>query len=477
MRSASDGFISEVTNGRGITKADVTLRGGTTLHFTPTDMMQGQLSVTSSSSSTSSFDIGSVTMGQCTFTVHNEDRRYSDYIFDNATVVPSLGALVGSEYEWHQLGVYRVEPIDQYGETLTLTCVDNMYKFERLYNRVTTLYPATLKTIVADTCEVCGVELATENFPNCDYVVTSRAVIDKKATCLEVIQWATQAAGCFANIDHLGRLQLRWYDTNAFEEPSDLDGGGFHYEVDDADGGGFHYETDENSYHGGGFIPPEGATNIKNLKASINEHAVTGLSVTEKTNSKTDNGYGEQILSGQDGYVLHVEDNPFIGKGRGEEASANVWRLVQHMELRDVSVDMAGTPMVEAGDPITVTDRHDITYQFWATDVKWSSTGALNLSCGVKSTSPYEKVDRSTQKAAWQDAIDELWEAIDGMEFEGLDALSTELSTLKERIDQLDGGEGGEGGEGGGTGAGWTFQVNGVTKTKGTVNFVTSGGS
>ena len=404
MLEMSQGLRAALSEGNALARAVVRLRDGTTLELGGGDIMLGGATFSRATSSAQSFDVGAAITGRCTLRLRNDDRHLNHYDFASARFSAYVGAVVDGETEWLRMGTYWVEPIETMGETVNMVGLDNMILLERAYSEVRTAYPATLAEIVADACAACGVELATKTFPHSDYTVGA-CPDDTDATCLEVVGWAAQAAGCFADVDAEGRLRIRWYNTRAWDGEGDLDGGTFdttttrYSDGDNADGGGFMDGGD--TIDGGQFAAARyvGITDLRRITAAINDTTVTGVAVTAASERTTDGSLGadgEQVLDGTDGYVLNVADNPLIEYGRAKEVARMVGEHVNGMTFRALTASSISDPAIEAGDAILVTDRVQDTYRTYATHVTWSTSGTATVECRAAATSDMETRKRRT---------------------------------------------------------------------------------
>lgn len=404
MLEMSQGLRAALSEGNALARAVVRLRDGTTLELGGGDIMLGGATFSRATSSAQSFDVGAAITGRCTLRLRNDDRHLNHYDFASARFSAYVGAVVDGETEWLRMGTYWVEPIETMGETVSMVGLDNMMLLERAYSEVRTAYPATLAEIVADACAACGVELATKTFPHSGYTVGARPD-DTDATCLEVVGWAAQAAGCFADVDAEGRLRIRWYNTRAWDGEGDLDGGTFdttttrYSDGDNADGGGFMDGGD--TIDGGQFAAARyvGITDLRRITAAINDTTVTGVAVTAASERTTDGSLGadgEQVLDGTDGYVLNVADNPLIEYGRAKEVARMVGEHVNGMTFRALTASSISDPAIEAGDAILVTDRVQDTYRTYATHVTWSTSGTATVECRAAATSDMETRKRRT---------------------------------------------------------------------------------
>ena len=483
MRYASAAFNRAAMHGNVIGKVECTLTDGSAVTLNPADVMQGGIGVTSATSNGGSFGIGSAIIGRCTIRLRNDHRQLNSVNLSGAKVQPYIGANVGGRIEWFQLGTYWVEPNDIYDDVVALSCLDSLSRMELPVDALTTTFPATLQDMAYDVCAMCNVRLMDALFHNWDYVVNARPSIDGKS-CLEVLAWIAQVAGCYVIADYTGGVRIQWYALGAMDDDDEdtLDGGGFHFEVDTADGGGFHFERDTRDYDGGSVLSPFGVTALKSLTAGVTPHTVTGLAVSDVE--------GTQYVEGTDGYVLHIKDNPLIEAGRAQDVAENVGRYTVGMSLRQVRVSMPGSPTLQAGDPVRITDRHGETYDFFATTVSWSSTGTLTASCDTESSSPlvrtFRRASNSVDAAQVEGIVNgvldqQLSDLTDLASFGDISSQLGDISSaigdgydisgsgsIGDRLDNLEQS----------TSVGqWIIQVNGVAQTSGTINFVTSSGS
>jgi hypothetical protein len=157
------------------------------------------------------------------------------------------------------------------------------------------------------------------------------------------------------------------------------------------------------------------------------------------------------------------------------------------MSLRQVRVSMPGSPTLQAGDPVRITDRHGETYDFYATTVSWSSTCTLTASCDTESSSPLVRTFRranNTVDAAQVEGIvngvldQQLSDLTDLASFGDISSQLGDINSaigdgydisgsgsIGDRLDNLEQS----------TSVGqWIIQVNGVAQTSGTINFVTT---
>ena len=374
-------------------KATLELLDGTTLNLVGDDFVLGGISVTSSTSSGGSFDVGAAVIGTCTLTLANYDQRFDDYDFTDALVIPYVGMeLDAGGTEWLRLGTYNAEQPDSYGSTISLLCYDNLRLLDKPYTDVTTTYPATLATIVRDACTASGLMTVSDAFPHASYVVAARPA-DESLTRLDVVSHAAQCAGCFVACDQLGRVELRWYDTSVYEGEDWLDGGTYDTETtpysdgDSADGGQF--MTGGDSYDGGGFDRSAAwahLTAIRSLTVSTDDVVVTGVQVTASSQVNEDGTIGndgETALFGTTGYVLRIDDNPLVCYGQAATVAANIGAAVVGMQFRPFHANGLADPAWQAGDAIVVTDTRQRMHRSWITGRTWRAGAMADLECNA----------------------------------------------------------------------------------------------
>lgn len=419
MINASNEFRALVSdNSKVQVRADLRFTDGSAIELTGDDFMLGGIELSEATSSTGSFDIGAAIMGSCALTLNNYDERFSSYDFTDATVTPYIGVeLSNGRVEWIRRGLFHVEQPDSYPSTVRLSCLDNLSLLETPYSEVTTRYPATLRTIVSDICAKHSLSTAKATFPNSDYVVPTRPD-DEALTCLEVLSYAAQAAGCFARCDTAGCIDISWYDLTAFEGEDWLDGMEFDpatpYATGSvADGGGFTSYVQGAKAEGGSFDQRSYAVVHAIASATIctDDVVITGVRVTEGDSEGEDGAIvaGETRLYGSEGYVLCIEGNPLIPYGKAVEVAAKVGPRIVGMRFRPFDASVIGDPTIEAGDPVIVIDARQRTYIAYLTAVTYKAGSYQSLACSAKTPAR----NRATGYTAASKAIVELRKEIE----------------------------------------------------------------
>ena len=242
-------------------------------------------------------------------------------------------------------------------------------------------YPATLNQIVRDACSKCGVTLQTYDFPHDDYVVQERPD-DEATTFGEVIQWAAQIACCFCRCDVYGRLELRWYNQEVFENRYFLSGGTFKNippTNDTVSGGTFNPWTDGETVNSGGFADLDGIHHIYSLSSistSTDDVVITGVSVSVKVSD--DDSDQEIVVSetGTSGYVISFENNGLINAGDGPTIAGWIGERLIGFRFRKASISHLSDPTIEAGDVAILTDTKGRSYNIIISSTKFNSNGS-----------------------------------------------------------------------------------------------------
>lgn len=235
MINVSSEFRDKLNNGNCnyLSYADITLKDGTTLNLTNDDIWNGGVTIEDAVSS-GTFEVGSAVINQCTIVINNIYDKFTKYDFKEAVVSVQLGIDLNetefdidaddeteSSYtpriEKIKKGVYTVDDTKYNGSIITLTCIDNMGKFDRAYSESKLEYPATLKTIVMDACDICGVTLNTPDFSHGDYIINTRPT-DAAVTFREVIAWCGQISGNYCRCNVNGQLELKWFNQSLLEK-------------------------------------------------------------------------------------------------------------------------------------------------------------------------------------------------------------------------------------------------------------------
>lgn len=359
-----------------ITYADIKLRDGTILKISNEDLWKGGFAFEDSVSSSDSFDVGSAIVNKFTLTLNNIDEKYSGYDFEGAegvvfvaialegmNAIPeplkdSEGQLI-TDHNGEQIGAFfrseteRIRICTGYisdspkevSSIIALSFFDNMSKFDKPYSKSKLVYPATLNQIVRDACSECDVSLQTVSFPHDDFIVKIRPN-DEAITFREIISWCAQIAGCFCRCDVYGRLELKWFDKNAVHQIT---------------------------------------SNYSAPQISVSDVIITGVRVVEKNESDKSEEKITIYQSGEDGYVISIEENELIKNGAGQTVAGWLGEKLVGYRFRKASVSHASDPTIEAGDIGVLQDRKGNKYNIVISSTKFSTGSGQSTQSSAES--------------------------------------------------------------------------------------------
>lgn len=426
-------------------KAEIKLSDGNILNVKNTDIMQGGITIEDAVSDPNKFELGGAIIGELTLVLNNLDDEFSSYDFYNAEINLHIGLVLSDgTTEWIPKGHFTVNEATAENSTITITALDNMSKFDKPYTISALEYPATLSDILQNACYCCDVELYTQDFLNANYEVYERPG-DEKITFREIISWAAQLACCFARINYDGKLVLDWYDYSDSEFDDNLDGGNFldynsgdtadggnlvdyrsgsnfdgssfdnwtnysEYEISDdvyggnfldyesgdaVDGGNFLNYNSGDYIKGGSFIfaPPARIGKIRSCKIATDDITITGLRIIPT-------GESPHYFTGNEGYVISIEENPLVQSGVLDLLRSIGERLIG-FTFREYSAEAISNPAAEAGDVALIIDRNGNRYKSVVSNLSFTIGDYESFAVDAQSPSRQE----STKYSAKQKAI------------------------------------------------------------------------
>lgn len=376
------------------TKATILLKDGTLLQIDSAQISQGATKIDDGVTGSNKFDIGSAITNKLTLSLNNRYDEFSDYDFTDAVVTVWVGKQLSNRMEWLKKGVYNTDDPTATPAILSLECLDNMSKFDQIYDGGIG-FPATLQTIVQYCCTQCGVLLVNGEFPNFRYQISHNPFdATTNITYRAIIAYCALLAGCYARCNADGRLELKWYNTKAFD--GIIDGGVFDetteasYQTgDNLDGGNFTDYSSGDTADGGAFtdvLPYHHIYSFSSLSVSTEDVVITGIRVTaaDSEDSAGKKVEGETYLCGAEGYVLDVSGNPLIEAGKAREVAEYLAGRVVGMRFRPFQASAIGDPSWEAGDAVVVTDRKGNSYYTYLTNITYSTGGYASISCDAE---------------------------------------------------------------------------------------------
>lgn len=378
-------------------EAKIEFVDGTVL--TPQDADLYIFKISDNTSNTNSFDIGAAIAKQLELKIDNIEGVYREHNFSGAKITARVGLELSETTEWLKKGIFYAEPGTLSGDTVSVTALDSMTKFDKSYTESKLQYPATLGQIVRDACSVCNVSMSADiaSFPQSNFVVTTRPS-DTSLTFRQVLQCVGEIACLFFKINEDDKLTANWYNTSLLESKN----------------------IKENTE----------TVKIEDYTGTIgtDDVVVTGIKVVEESTTDSDTEKNEtEYLYGTKGYVLEIKENKLIQDGKGASVAEFVGKKVNGLTFRPLTIKCQGDPAIEAGDIAVVTDRKGKEYKTILTGATYTAKALQELLCGAvsperlsstrysKATQVYRELRKTLtqQRSEFSKALEDLQGAMD----------------------------------------------------------------
>ena len=236
-------------------------------------------------------------------------------------------------YETIDKGVYTITTPEQYGEILSFTALDDMYKTNAKYYSALTL-PQPIMALVRDACESLNIPMGFSSMAHGNVIVTA---LPDNMTFRQLIGWAAMLETANARIDNRGYLQFIKWNFGAVEN--------------------------------GSLVPFKLEDYVSSPTLSSDDIVITGIRVKNKES---------ESLFGTAGYVLELENNLLSDSDLGTVAAWIGGNLVG-ARLRNLQGDLIYNPLLEFGDMACSFDRNGNKYLTPITDVSSPLNGITTV--------------------------------------------------------------------------------------------------
>lgn len=328
MINVSNAFKQGLENGEKVwIEVDITFSDGTSKHL-KNEIMNGNNSFSDCAES-SSFPIGCVICKSMTLELDNTSDQWKDYYFYMAKVHAYLKMQIDSEtVETIDKGTYTITTPEQYGEILSFTALDDMYKTNALHSTKLVL-PQTVESLVRDACDTLGITVGFSKMAHGDLIINK---LPKDMTYRQLFGWAAMLDAANARLDSNGSLQLVGWnlDTTPSIELKDY---------------------------------------ISTPTVSSDDIVITGINIIREGKSET---YGTS------GYILSMENN-LVGESDLATVAAQIGDSIIGAKFRNLQGDMTFNPLLEFGDVAYTYDRNLNQYVTPLTDVSYTINGKTTL--------------------------------------------------------------------------------------------------
>lgn len=361
-----------LTNRNYYVTANVTLSNGTTLKLGKKDFYLSGNSLVDSADS-GDFPVGVAIEKTASLSLVNDDGRFDGYNFNAARFVIFLNVQLSDRIEAIKRGTYIVSKKPATASEISLSLLDKMHNADKAYDSNLS-FPCTVKELLSECCQQCGITLGDATFPNADFQIQQAP---SNATYRTVIGMCAGIAGGNARIDENDLLRIITFDKT-FTNMTIYDGGTVKNWTngDDLDGGTLNPWTMGTVIDGGTLSNNDyhALFSIQNLQYDVDDVIVTGVKYVEDET---------EYMSGQDGYVITIDNQLLSGNAQaGVEAIGN--QLIG-LRMRPFSCDGIANGYATFGDPVEFIDTKNRVFRSFVTDIEFVFGGSTSWSCSAKS--------------------------------------------------------------------------------------------
>lgn len=410
MINASDTFKQKLQDGERVwQEVEITFPGGTVK--TVKDEIMGENCTFSDCAESSSFPIGCVVCKSMTLELDNTSDQWKNYNFYMAKVHAYLkmqtsvaspaatdelldenydpildqsgGAILATKaatenrVETIDKGIYTITTPEQYGEILSFTALDDMYKTNATYISHLVL-PQSIETLVRDACETLGIP-SEVSMAHGNLIVSE---IPENMTFRQLFGWAAMLETANARLDSRGYLRfIRWDFSNVQEDYNavvDDDGNVTFKGGASIDSESFISPTGNWTIDSDGFLTliESVADTSEKLKdfftsptVSSDDIVITGIKLKNREN---------EAMYGSTGYVLELE-NDLVADSDLDTVAAQIGDSIIGAKFRNMSGELAYNPLIEFGDMAYTYDRKWNRYITPLTDVSCFVNGKTTV--------------------------------------------------------------------------------------------------
>lgn len=410
MINVSDTFKQKLQDGERVwQEVEITFPDGTVK--TVKNEIMGENCTFSDCAESSSFPIGCVVCKSMTLELDNTSDQWKNYNFYMAKVhaylkmqtsVASLAAtdeLLDENYEpildqsggailatkaatedrveTIDKGIYAITTPEQYGEILSFTALDDMYKTNATYISHLVL-PQSIETLVRDACETLGIP-SEVSMAHGNLIVSE---IPENMTFRQLFGWAAMLETANARLDSRGYLRfIRWDFSNVQEDYNavvDADGNVTFKGGASIDSESFISPTGNWTIDSDGFLTliESAADTSEKLKdfftsptVSSDDIVITGIKLKNREN---------EAMYGSTGYVLELE-NDLVADSDLDTVAAQIGDSIIGAKFRNMSGELVYNPLIEFGDMAYTYDRKWNRYITPLTDVSCSVNGKTTV--------------------------------------------------------------------------------------------------
>lgn len=220
-QTVKDLFASETPQ---VFRGTFTFADSTTLVVDQSKVIMGSLVLDRSCVSGNSLELGSCTASEFSMTLLNADGSLDGKNFEGAELYAEIGVSDGTNTYYIPLGRFIVDGVPKVRDTVSITALDRMCKFDVEATGLATWWGSgekTIQDIITKCRTTCGVTLATNisSFPNISYgaKIPEEWIGGTAITYRQLLSYAVGCMGKIAWMNAEGNLEI------GFAEKLDLD--------------------------------------------------------------------------------------------------------------------------------------------------------------------------------------------------------------------------------------------------------------
>lgn len=410
MINCSDAFKAKINNGDiPLVRMQLVTSGGQTFTIEDGMFWGNSVSFSHATSQDGAFTVGSAVIGSFTFALTNFDRTFDNVDFSGAVVVPLLYFDINGTREYLSNGIYYITSHVTSGNIIRCQAMDGLKLLDQ--SRTSITYPTTVQALVEAICTANNITLDTLTIPNGNFALQApkdASGEDMVLTDRQMLSYACQCIGCFAVMNEVGHLEIRWYD---FDNPVNLattfDGKSLWTEpilvtglrVGLGNGSGALMAMSVDAYGNLIYMRSSNVSDTFAINSSgeliatadsgvtyqiVNEELIrTGEEIVAPED--TDTTEAIDILYGTDDRVIKIGDNPYIKSTNVVNVCKIVSSKIFGIAFRPGSLPILANPCLEAGDVLSVTDRlANFTYLFPVTSTVYNKQITQTAVCAFE---------------------------------------------------------------------------------------------
>jgi hypothetical protein len=305
------------------------------------------------------------------------DENYDPILDQSGGAILATKAATEDRIETIDKGIYTITTPEQYGEILSFTALDDMYKTNATYISHLVL-PQSIETLVRDACETLGIP-SEVSMAHGNLIVSE---IPENMTFRQLFGWAAMLETANARLDSRGYLRfIRWDFSNVQEDYNavvDADGNVTFKGGASIDSESFISPTGNWTIDSDGFLTliESAADTSEKLKdfftsptVSSDDIVITGIKLKNREN---------EAMYGSTGYVLKLE-NDLVADSDLDTVAAQIGDSIIGAKFRNMSGELVYNPLIEFGDMAYTYDRKWNRYITPLTDVSCSVNGKTTV--------------------------------------------------------------------------------------------------